>query len=639
MLSSLKLPFKFDPEQLKKEASRIRADEWTPHFNTGVYEGEWDGVALRSVGGRADKLYPDPNAKGLFSDTEIIARCSYLREVVEKFQCPIKAVRILRLRPGGKIREHRDYNLGYEDGEVRIHIPIQTSPGVLFFLEGVPVPMDEGEAWYVDVSRPHAVENRSNEDRLHLVIDCEVNDWLNQFLLAESSCPAAGPVDAESISRRDVSRSNLDRLRALVLQESSLQEPLKDVTDEGEFIARVLALGKELQCEFAEGDVRAAMQHELEAWKERWIPPSPGFAGESATSKDTLLSLPTDEILASGGAIKDQEISAAEFAGWFPIRTFQHEDQLMVDWCRLGSLRFTDSFFSESVERALRLPFNRLFRRQTSAEWLCELREMDPGLAPSGFIFHMSRCGSTLMSRMLAASPRNIVIAEASPIDGVLTADVTDEQRLRWLRGMIGALGRPRGGEEHFFIKFDCWHIADLPLILSAYPDLPWVFLYRDPIEVMVSHQDMPGAQVIPRAPAGADLSGWTASPDEYRAKVLAQICSAALEHMDCGNGRLVNYRDLPEAVFPLLREHFGITPTIEEVASMRAVAELDAKSPSICFAPDPRKKRERASPAIYSATEKWLAPIYERLEMARWHPSEATIRLESSAILEGVPS
>ena len=32
----------------------------------------------------------------------------------------------------------------------------------------------------------------------------------------------------------------------------------------------------------------------------------------------------------------------------------------------------------------------------------------------------MSRCGSTLVSQMLAALPQNIVISEAAPIDAVV---------------------------------------------------------------------------------------------------------------------------------------------------------------------------------------------------------------------------
>src|SRR5678816_558328 len=103
-------------------------------------------------------------------------------------------------------------------------------------------------------------------------------------------------------------------------------------------------------------------------------------------------------------------------------------------------------------------------------------------------IFHMSRCGSTLVAQMLAALERNIVISEARPIDQVLGAKVDEERRIAWLRWIVNALAqRRRPAEEFFFIKLDAWHVLHLPLIQRAFPNTPWVFLYRDPIEVMVS--------------------------------------------------------------------------------------------------------------------------------------------------------
>ena len=189
MVASLLLPVSFTPERLLEELDRIRPDEWVPHFNNRIYEGEWSGVALRSVGGKPDTLYPDPTATGAYADTEMLQRCPYYREVLATFQCPFTAVRLLRLKAGSNIREHRDYKLGYEDGEVRLHVPVVTSPDVTFFLDGQAVPMNVGECWYVNVNLPHRVDNRSRTDRIHLVMDCVVNDWLAAFFTGEQREP------------------------------------------------------------------------------------------------------------------------------------------------------------------------------------------------------------------------------------------------------------------------------------------------------------------------------------------------------------------------------------------------------------------------------------------------------------------
>ena len=38
--------------------------------------------------------------------------------------------------------------------------------------------LETGKFYYTDVRKPHAVENLSDTDRIHLVMDCYVNDEL-----------------------------------------------------------------------------------------------------------------------------------------------------------------------------------------------------------------------------------------------------------------------------------------------------------------------------------------------------------------------------------------------------------------------------------------------------------------------------
>ncbi len=65
---------------------------------------------------------------------------------------------------------------------VRFHIPVITNPEVEFYLNRERVNMSEGECWYLDFNFPHYVNNRSTEDRIHLVVDCYVNDWVTSLL-------------------------------------------------------------------------------------------------------------------------------------------------------------------------------------------------------------------------------------------------------------------------------------------------------------------------------------------------------------------------------------------------------------------------------------------------------------------------
>lgn len=180
MVPVLKFPFSFNSEALRADLERFAPGDWIPHFNKGYYEGDWSGIALRAAKEAHVALYPDPAAAG-FVATDMLTRCVYIPEVLNSLKCELESVRFLRLGPGDKILEHRDHKLSFEDGVARIHIPVKTSPDVEFYLDGQPVRMDAGEAWYLNFNLKHRVENNGSEERVHLVLDCVVNEWLAGF--------------------------------------------------------------------------------------------------------------------------------------------------------------------------------------------------------------------------------------------------------------------------------------------------------------------------------------------------------------------------------------------------------------------------------------------------------------------------
>ena len=315
--------------------------------------------------------------------------------------------------------------------------------------------------------------------------------------------------------------------------------------------------------------------------------------------------------------------------GWIPIRIYWQGSQAMVDWCYLGTQRFSESFFEHTIQKCLWQPFNLMFRHQTPIETLAELQDARPGLPPSGFIFHLSRCGSTLTAQMLAALPQNIVISEAPLIDTALRAHlrdtrVTEEQRATWLRGLINALGQARNpGERHLFIKFDSWSILDLPVIRQAFPDTPWIFLYRDPVEVMVSQIRQRGSQMLPGVldshSLGLDFAtARQISPEEYCARALAAICEAATRYYQPGAAQLVHYRQLPDAVWSSLAQFFGVCYTAEEVERMNTAAQFDAKHAGLTFEQDSIAKQQLATDEIRTLVERFVRPWYDRLEELR---------------------
>jgi hypothetical protein len=241
----------------------------------------------------------------------------------------------------------------------------------------------------------------------------------------------------------------------------------------------------------------------------------------------------------------------------------------------------------------------------------------------------MSRCGSTLICQMLAAAGKNIVISEASPIETILRAHFRDAglsevQRVQWLRWMVAVLGWRRHPEEkNLFVKFDCWDTLFLPLIERAFPEVPWVFLYREPIEVLASQLGHRGPQMIPGLLDPA-LFGWNMPAvsamtlDEYGARALAKICEAALAQAQRGSGRLINYRQLPGSVWPVLMKFWGVEFSPDESRRMLDAARLNAKNPVLPFEADSQAKRQGAPEAIRAISRQWLEEVYGKLEGLR---------------------
>ena len=173
------LPFAFDPDRLVADLDRVCGSEWIAHFVKQNYEGVWDVLPLRAKAGATHPvmmIYSDPMARD-FVDGPLLAETPYFRELLGAFRCPVRTVRLMRLRPGSRIKEHFDHDLAAEMGSARLHVPITTNPHVEFLLNRTPVTMAPGSAWYLRLSDPHAVTNRGETDRVHLVIDVEANDW------------------------------------------------------------------------------------------------------------------------------------------------------------------------------------------------------------------------------------------------------------------------------------------------------------------------------------------------------------------------------------------------------------------------------------------------------------------------------
>lgn len=317
--------------------------------------------------------------------------------------------------------------------------------------------------------------------------------------------------------------------------------------------------------------------------------------------------------------------------GWLPGQVRWDDPavgEATVDWLHCEDRRFTEPFLENTFQKAMRRPFNVLFRHRTPLESLERWAEASPGIAPTGFIFHVSRCGSTLLAGLLGALPGTLVLSEPAPVDNLVCANekqarLEEPRQIALLRAMVSALGQRREpGQDRLFVKFDAWHTLHFPLIRAAFPDVPWVFLYRDPVEVLVSALRQRGLHTVPgyldAARLGLDQGEiFAMPPEEYGARVLSAIYQAGLEAHVPGRSLLVNYTQLPEAAWTTVAAHFGLEPDPGQIALLRDRAQWNAKS-GMSFEPDSEQKQETASDAQREMATRFVQSVYSELEAAR---------------------
>ena len=189
---------------------------------------------------------------------------------------------------------------------------------------------------------------------------------------------------------------------------------------------------------------------------------------------------------------------------WIPYKLLVDKDEVLCRWMYISEKHFTEPFFEETISKCLSYPENsKRFKSVSTLDCLTEASEQLEYTAPSAFIFHVSRCGSTLLSQLLSLDKENIVLSEVPLFDEILrlsykTGSVPPHEVEEALLAAIRLSGKKRNaGEKRLFIKLDSWHICFYKTIRRLFPSVPFIFLYRSPDEVIRSHQELRGMHAV----------------------------------------------------------------------------------------------------------------------------------------------
>jgi hypothetical protein len=315
-------------------------------------------------------------------------------------------------------------------------------------------------------------------------------------------------------------------------------------------------------------------------------------------------------------------MEVADLARWTPIRFDFSGPTPTVDWADLSAERFAEPFFDQTVARWATGPHARPLVK-TGLDALLALDD-EPSLDPAGMVFHTSRCGSTVVSRLLATVPGVVVIAEPSPLNALLGLDpqrVDGATLVQVVRLLVRALGRRRHGDERqLVLKCTSWNIRRREILTAAFPDTPWVWVQRDPTQVVASLLATPPDWLGDQEPLPQTARHFGIDPAALSAMTRAEFTARALGAMlfsaATGPARRVciDHAELPAAVWQRVAPHFGITvdgAAIERMTEQAKFYSKDAEAqPFSGDSPD----RRPVTDEIRAAARRFAEPGYRQL-------------------------
>ena len=154
----------------------IRQNLYDMHKDTETLEVIWDIESLRTD--KIGKIHSNYYKLNMESFIEKV------KPIYETNCGDGYFVRILlvKLKANSNITPHVDTGDSLTNSK-RTHIPIITNSDVTFTVGGETKHLKEGEIWEINNTREHSVDNNSNIDRIHLLMDYKISDKKIKTLL------------------------------------------------------------------------------------------------------------------------------------------------------------------------------------------------------------------------------------------------------------------------------------------------------------------------------------------------------------------------------------------------------------------------------------------------------------------------
>lgn len=170
-VASLDFEFSSYKDEWLKDDSRQKSYETHKHTEAiKLVSSPYDW----SPGERMEVQYSDHQLQKM-SSMEIDNIYTYLEDI---YCGRVIRSEIVKLKAMSSVRKHVDGGVSLSYGR-RVHVPVITNEEVFFTVSNNTVNMKMGQLYEINNSLPHAVENNSLYDRVHIIIDIMPDVMLN----------------------------------------------------------------------------------------------------------------------------------------------------------------------------------------------------------------------------------------------------------------------------------------------------------------------------------------------------------------------------------------------------------------------------------------------------------------------------
>jgi len=270
---------------------------------------------------------------------------------------------------------------------------------------------------------------------------------------------------------------------------------------------------------------------------------------------------------------------------------------------------------------------------------------------PTGAIFHQSRCGSTLVSNVIAAfKPEHTRVWAEAPApmlalmacDNVANCDTEAHDKL--IQDVFYMMGRTPGPilPQYVFYKFQSTASLYIEAFQRAMPRVKWIFAYRDPVEILMSHfknfqtGNPVGKDFTPKCMRNFGKSNQHAMLEdivdrkqmmvkdlnqyEYCAAHLASLGESVFrQHAKAppSNPHYINYNELPFKMWEGVLGDMMPEPSPSQKEHMKEVGHKHSKGANAGehFTEDSTWKQSKAPEELKKAAALFMAPVYEKLD------------------------